>query len=39
MYYSNWEYHPLYGCYSRFVFKETKDGYKMVEREYRYLNT
>lgn len=31
-YYSKWEWHPTYGCYSRLVFR----GNKMEEREYAY---
>ena len=36
--YSNWEYHPIYGIYSRIVYKKTdKDSFAMVGREYKSL--
>lgn len=37
MEYSSWEWHPLYGCYSRLVFKEVpKIGLVLIKREYTY---
>jgi len=39
MYYAEWEYHPAYGCYSRLIFKETKDGFVLIGRKYKLLNS
>ena len=34
--YGNWEYHPIYGVYSRIVYKKAdKDSLVMVGREYK----
>ena len=33
-----WEYHPIYGCYSRLVFRRTgKDSMILLGREYKDL--
>lgn len=36
--YGPWEYHPVYGCYSRLVYKNVKFGrgtaWRMVGRQY-----
>jgi hypothetical protein len=36
--YSDWEYHPVYGCYSRIIFIATKDGWEITGREYKHLD-
>ena len=34
-----WEYHPMYGCFSRLVFRRgNKDMLTFVRREYRQIN-
>lgn len=35
--YGNWEYHPIYGVYTRIVYKKKadKDSFVMVGREYK----
>lgn len=36
--YTDWEYHPFYGRYSRIVYKQiNKDTFEMVGREYKDL--
>lgn len=36
--YSNWEYHPIYGVYTRIVYKKVnKDLLAMIGREYKVL--
>ena len=36
--YDNWEYHPVYGVYTRIVYKRTdKNSLVMVCREYKSL--
>lgn len=35
---TSWEWHPIYGCYSRFilVYDPILDGYRAIGREYKY---
>ena len=34
--YGNWGYHPIYGVYTRIVYKKAdKDSFVMVGREYK----
>lgn len=36
--YGNWEYHPIYGVYTRIVYKKVEGGsYVMAGREYKSL--
>ena len=36
--YGDWEYHPIYGVYTRIVYKKTdKDSLIMFAREYKAL--
>lgn len=35
---TNWEYHPVYGLYSRLIYQEiSKDTYRCIGREYKDL--
>lgn len=38
--YGEWEYHPIYGSYSRIVYKKAKEekSFVMIGREYKTLN-
>lgn len=29
-----WEYHPVYGSYSRLVYRQMNDGLHIIGREY-----
>lgn len=36
--YGNWEYHPMYGIYTRIVYKKMeKDSLAIIGREYKSL--
>ena len=35
--YGDWEYHPIYGIYSRIVYKKNDDMLIMIGRQYKEL--